>query len=144
VLRFFSIEARQVINGLERRERDAALAALRVRLLQTQGTTFDDPQDGFVDDNHSNPDADFANEANPGADMHGNADLHADQVWPAEIRRPATPITRPPSPLRLPVIRDRSPPSPDAGESAQEASEGGDERPDWFPPIGGWPEDEEL
>jgi hypothetical protein len=147
VVRDLTPEARRAVNRFQNRfqgdDHDAALRHFRTHLFEVRGLRFDGLWDGNGDDGvldrngndtHSNPDADHANEANPG--------WHPDEVWPVDIHRPATPLARPLSPL--PVIRDESPPSPGAGEAEQGASEVGFQRPDWFPPIEGWPEGEEL
>ena len=144
ILRSLTIDSRKLVNSLEEGQRDIVLNYMRVYLLRVQRTILGDPRDDFVDDSHSDPDGDFENEANPWPEIHGDGDVHPNEVWPAETRPPATPITRPPSPLGLPVVGDRPPLPPDTEESSQSASEGDGERPDWFPSTGGWPENEEL
>jgi hypothetical protein len=155
VIRYLTPEARRAVNRFQNRyqgsDHDVALRHFRTHLFELRGLRFDglwdgDGDDGVLDgnrdndvwdssgdDTHSNPDADHANEANP---------WPIDGAWPADIHRPATPIARPPIPL--PFMRDESLPPPDSGEAGQGVSEVGFERPDWFPPIEGWPEDEEL
>jgi hypothetical protein len=146
VIRDLSPDARRAVNRHQYRyqggDHNVALRHFRTHLFEVRGLRFDGLWDGDGDhgvlddsgnDTHSNPDADHANEANP---------WQPNGVWPVDIHRPATPIARPPSPL--PIIRNESPPSPGTGEAQQGASEVGSHRPDWFGPIGGWPEGEEL
>jgi hypothetical protein len=137
---------------------------MRVHLFETLGITFegqrddedtindpdnrddeDDEGDYTGDEDHEDVDPDNGHENEPAPTSldfaHDNANLQG-EGQAVETRPTATHFQ--PNPLTLPPIHSRPPTPMEIVDPTQEDDEGEFQRPEWFPPVGGYPDDEEL